>query len=300
MKKILILAIVACLATVLHAQEKFYPKGEDFSTFRITSNERDSILKNAPYVIEGEFVRSNINGIESVNGKYYHSYIFDIKEVYKGGNAVGIGTIEVVTIFQDAYYTGTTTHHTGFAEGRKYFLFCKQSDIKGVFQDKVDNKAVLELYLDKYTGSYDNSMFYRSFEERNRFIKRDSFLKFLAQETTGMGVRFKTWKGLKSYLHKNGLKPQKTPLNTYNKKISRIQHKLARKEKRLNVWKSMKRQYIGRHSKQYQESINRQFQKKTTEQKRNDSGLKSETEDHMIYANVENAMNTEYFQHDKD
>jgi len=297
MKKILILTIIACLATVLHAQEDFNPESERFNSFRINQNERDSILKNAPIVLEGEFIDSK-RGL-TTSGVYHSSYLFKVKKVYKGGESVGIGTIEIVTINQDSKYTGLS-HMTGFSEGERYFLFCKQSEVEGYFQSKVDNKAVLELYLDKYTGSYDNSLFYRNFDNRNKLINKNTFLRFLDKKTVGMGIKFETLHGLKSYLKKYGLKPQKTPLNTYNKKISRIQHKLARKEKRLNVWKSRKRQYKGRHSKQYQEGVKRQIQMNTTKGERNDSGLKSETEDHMIYAYVENAMNTEYFQHDKD
>ena len=75
----------------------------------------DSIMTNAPFVVEGRVLRW-------LPGLFYTSYLFEIEKVYKGGDRLQAGTIEIV---QKKLYGPPLI---SLVENRWYILFAKEID----------------------------------------------------------------------------------------------------------------------------------------------------------------------------
>jgi hypothetical protein len=129
------------------AQEPWKP---DFSNPVMTTDccpvlkqKIDSAIYNAPIVFEGRMIKS-------VCGIANDYYLFEIEKVYRGGERLQAGTVEVIVKYPESVGS-MYDHPAGFAP-RDYILFAKEIEGGGTFD--ANNSIKLELVNDKaFTAS---------------------------------------------------------------------------------------------------------------------------------------------------
>jgi len=101
----------------------------------------EDIMNNAPFVFEGRMIKQ-------VYGSFNDYYLFEIEKVYRGGERLQAGTVEIIVRMPNVItdVSRPVSFHTAW-----YIIFAKETDV-GTFE--ANNSIKLELYNDNaYTPS---------------------------------------------------------------------------------------------------------------------------------------------------
>ena len=101
----------------------------------------DNFLNNAPYVFEGRVIRGAW-GNPDEDGLGTASYLFEVEKVYRGGERIKAGTVEIIS------RENLKEPVISYAENKWYLLFCKESSIPGVFDANSD--VTIELFYNEH------------------------------------------------------------------------------------------------------------------------------------------------------
>jgi hypothetical protein len=132
----------------------------------------DSILNQAPYVFEGRVVRGASGNFDEVGFGTY-SFLFEVEKVYRGGEHVKAGTVEIVT-------RRNFDPSVRFYEGQWYLLFCKESDVEGVFD--ANNELTFELFYNVFSGNESRHSSYFGGGREGDIYRFTHFLDFQTKE----------------------------------------------------------------------------------------------------------------------
>ena len=194
----------------------------------------EEIINNAPFVFEGRFVKEGLSSKrsmhlekgDSTNPAYslynghvlYRSYLFEIEKVYRGGERLKAGTIEVI-VTRSRFYDPITLYQ-GW-----YLLFAKEIDILGAFD--VNNTVKLELYSDKYLLS---SLFGDVYDIKiaNQEVVAREFSHYMGFSS----LNFRTKEDIRNFLVPYGLISTDMPKADTLKTLSREEIEEAKEEAR--------------------------------------------------------------------
>lgn len=231
----------------------------------------DSVMNNAPYVFEGRMVETDYLDKISENGDDYRSFLFEIDKVYKGGERLKGGTVEVITKERCL-----SCGRTGFAKSSWYILLCKESAFDGS-KKNASNKIKLELFYDipVFTSRFKGGIPHK--------VKKDGTFKKWNPYYSGPGLKFRSKRSVRKFFYKYGMKPKKPfpkpQIKTYQKTTTKPSKREIRK-KRKEFLKMLKEQ------KHVLDSIsNKNIRKKGLQ-------LKSVTSNNSITFGISNVKNT--------
>jgi len=175
----------------------------------------DSIMNNATFVFEGRMIKEILYADDHYR---YDSYLFEIEKVYRGGERLQAGTVELIV---DKAKTPLTASHVRFYSSW-YIIFAKETDDPSFVE--ANNPIKLELF---YNDKYDR---YSCFVER-----RGGY-------TSDLGINFQTKGEVQNFLSTYNLRPTDIPqadtLKTLSKreiekaKVREIQAKESAEEER--------------------------------------------------------------------
>ena len=158
----------------------------------------DNIMNNAPFVFEGRMIKIK-------TGAEYRSYLFEIEKVYRGGERLQAGTIELV---------GTLPTDVSFGEGW-YLIFAKESARPSSFE--ANNPLKLEIF-------YHHKFYYHYTNTNSYFTEIDDYY------TSGMFLRYHTKEEVRDFLATYNLFPTDIPKADTLKTLSEKDKELARKK----------------------------------------------------------------------
>ena len=164
----------------------------------------DSIINNAPFVFEGRMIKS-MNGLSQLY------YLFEVERVYRGGERLQAGTVEIVSRWVEETWTPPVS-----LANRRYIIFAKEIESGGAFD--ANNAIKLDLFYSEYLEhtSRDNRFFTSMFVE---YSKGEVASRELSHYYTGFSslfideyaLRFETKKELLDFLATYGLSPTDMP-----------------------------------------------------------------------------------------
>jgi hypothetical protein len=218
--------------TKLAAQERRNVHGElvDFSNRAITTdcclwNKRriDSIMNNAPIIFEGRMIKGE-------GGLFYNSYLFEIGKVYRGGERLKSGSIEIISSYSDgispialtpASFTSgwhiifakeinSITVHTCDRSGSNVNVF--NIDTLGVFD--ANNSIKLELFYVEQSYSTGGqhaipSSYFAEIPEVT--LSNETLIIGGISHYSGFSLNFITQKAVRDFLAIYGLSPISVP-----------------------------------------------------------------------------------------
>ena len=214
--------IVIGKETQLAAQVGGYPHIPNFSNHVITTDccpdykrKLDSIMIHAPFVFEGRMIKR-------VYGNFYDSYLFEIEKVYKGGERLQSGTVEIV-----AKIDPREPPLAGFAYGW-HIILAKETDVPGTFD--ANNSIKLELFHNDefYTTSY-----FVEISDNKRY-QREIGVENEPYYTSKLSLNYKTKEEVRDFLASYGLSPTDIPKADTVKTLSEKDKKIA-KEKAIRA-----------------------------------------------------------------
>jgi hypothetical protein len=146
----------------------------------------DDVINTAPFVFEGRMIK------EMSGGTYAWYYLFEIEKVYRGGERLQAGTVEIIVklpmiIAEDKHWPVDFYH--GW-----HILFAKEIEGTGAFD--ANNSIKLELLDDKY---YTASRF------------RPSRGKGVSLYYTGFDMNFREQEDVRDFIATYGLTPTDVP-----------------------------------------------------------------------------------------
>ena len=180
----------------------------------IAKQRLDSIVTNAPFVFEGRV-------IGMVYGSLYDSYLFEIEKVYKGGERLQAGTVELIVKGPGgSKFSFDEPPRAVFGYGW-YIIFAKETEYPSSFE--ANNSVKLEIfYHDKFhTTSY--------FKEMRAQWCEPHF-------TSGLSLRFKTKEEVRDFIGSYGLFPTDIPKADTVKRLSKREIEETREKKEKNPY----------------------------------------------------------------
>jgi hypothetical protein len=174
------------------------PLSPDFSNRVITTDccpkykkTLDSIMNNAPFVLEGRVIKQ-------IYGNLYNSYLFEIEKVYRGGERLQAGTVELVAKIPR---NSMEEPPLPVFSPRWYTLFAKEIDESGVFD--ANNSIKLEIFNNDEFGNI--SVFGEALEN---IYSKGEVLERRLSHYAGLALSFKTKTEVRDFLANYGLYPQ--------------------------------------------------------------------------------------------
>ena len=145
----------------------------------------DSIMNYSPFVFEGRMIR---------DGGYkqgYFYYLFEIEKVYRGGEQLKEGTVEIVSRMPRS---SNDPPSVGFGHAL-YFIFAKEINVSGMFE--ANNSVKLEVFYntDNYGSKHVTSRFYETVSPNPLYYG------------SSLGLNFKTKENLRDFFATYGLIP---------------------------------------------------------------------------------------------
>ena len=138
----------------------------------------DSVMNNTPFVFEGRMIKSEFYG------RLDDSYLFEIEKVYRGGERLQAGTVEIVDRL--VAFMPRLNFYRGW-----YIIFAKEIETQGAFD--ANNSVKLELF---YIDDTESASYWG--EERDDTYK-------------GLYSRFRTKEEVRNLLATYGLTPTDVP-----------------------------------------------------------------------------------------
>jgi len=164
----------------------------------------DSIINNAPFVFEGRVIKI-------MNGRFQLYYLFEIEKVYRGGERLQAGTVEIVSRGVEETWTPPVS-----LANRRYIIFAKEIESGGAFD--ANNPIKLDLFYSEYSEqtsrdyNFFNSMFveYSNGEAVSREFSH-YYTGFSSLFIDEYALRFGTKKALLDFFATYGLFPTDMP-----------------------------------------------------------------------------------------
>jgi len=116
----------------------------------------DSVMNNAPFVFEGQMIK------KAFGKRGNNSYLFEIEKVYRGGERLQSGTVELIVKFPENSVGANTSFGYGW-----HIILAKEIDMPGIIE--ANNSIKLELYIDvrdrvSYLGWCGNTNCYYNYD----------------------------------------------------------------------------------------------------------------------------------------
>ena len=157
----------------------------------------DSIMNHAPYIFEGRMIGGGIGyryKQDSLNE--YSCYLFEIEKVYRGGERLKEGTVEIVTRkFRD----WGDPPNVGFAN-TSYFIFAQEVNVAGLFEANNDIKLTLFYATIQVGGG-----------ARTTSCFQEMATPFPVHYASNFGLSFKTKEDVRDFLATYSLLPIDRP-----------------------------------------------------------------------------------------
>ena len=157
----------------------------------------DSIMNHAPYIFEGRMIGGGIGyryKQDSLNE--YSCYLFEIEKVYRGGERLKEGTVEIVTRkFRD----WGDPPNVGFAN-TSYFIFAQEVNVAGLFEANNDIKLALFYATIQVSG-----------RERITSCFQEMATPYPIHYASNFGLSFKTKEDVRDFLATYSLLPIDRP-----------------------------------------------------------------------------------------
>lgn len=169
----------------------------------------DSIMNNAPFVFEGRMIKGGVTyGYKDKDGYFYSCYLFEIEKVYRGGERLHGGTVEVVSRIPN--YMGEPSF-VGFSDAVWYILFAKEVNTAGIFD--ANNDIKLEIYYNDtyYNDSHHGDISYFSELFKHEYDDRGNMISQKVTSYGGLSLKFNTQKELRVFLETYSLYPTDIP-----------------------------------------------------------------------------------------
>ena len=184
----------------------------DFSNWIITTdccpkekNRIDSIINNAPFVFEGRMIKWS-------PGLYYDSYLFEIEKIYRGGEQLQAGTVEIISKLPNEP-SDPSPANFGYS---RYIIFAKEiNSITVRSYERIDEYGRIgniNIFNIDTLGVFDanNSIklevFYNDYFSITSCIRElDDYYR------SEFALNFKTRKELLDFLSRYGLSPTDIP-----------------------------------------------------------------------------------------